>query len=202
MAPFNNTRRYSPLCGLTSSSCGGLWPTTEASFALQAKTKVFFSFLSVFAYLRLFLVKNWKKSKIWKNIKKSDFLSPKITIFFYLKIWKKNYKKNAIFLVLPIEAISLWPELSSPPRFRIQGGVPWSLRTKDGQKSFCLIYVQRLINQLQKESLRTSYERTLISELAFLDWKKSKITMLILFIFGYFLCIVDESRSRSAAASC
>ena len=30
----------------------------------------------------------------------------------------------AIPLVLPIEEISLRPELSSPPRFRIQGGSP------------------------------------------------------------------------------
>ena len=35
-------------------------------------------------------------------------------------------KKNAILLVLPIEEISLQPELSSPPCFRIQGG--WSER--------------------------------------------------------------------------
>ena len=33
-------------------------------------------------------------------------------------------KKNAIPLVLPIEEISLRPELSSPARFRIQGGSP------------------------------------------------------------------------------
>ena len=33
-------------------------------------------------------------------------------------------KKNAILLVLPIEEISLRPELSSSPRFRIQGGYP------------------------------------------------------------------------------
>ena len=33
-------------------------------------------------------------------------------------------KKNAILLVLPIEEISLRPELSSPARFRIQGGYP------------------------------------------------------------------------------
>ena len=31
-------------------------------------------------------------------------------------------KKNAILLVLPIEEISLQPELSSPPHFRTQGG--------------------------------------------------------------------------------
>ena len=32
------------------------------------------------------------------------------------------WRKNMLFLVLPIEEISLWPELSIPPRFRIQGG--------------------------------------------------------------------------------
>ena len=32
--------------------------------------------------------------------------------------------ENAILLVLPIEEISLRPELSSPARFRIQGGSP------------------------------------------------------------------------------
>ena len=31
-------------------------------------------------------------------------------------------KKNAILLVLPIEDISLQPELYSPPHLRIQGG--------------------------------------------------------------------------------
>ena len=53
---------------------------------------------------------------------------------------KKKYsfteekEKNAIILVLPIEEISLRPELSSPARFRIQGGYPErdGERTKDG----------------------------------------------------------------------
>ena len=66
----------------------------------------------------------WSKNpKIWKNLKKSQ----KIT--FFQKIWKfwkyfffAEKKKNAILLVLPNEEISLRPELSSPPRFRIQGG--------------------------------------------------------------------------------
>ena len=30
------TRRYGPLRGLTSSSCGGLWPSVEAFLALRA----------------------------------------------------------------------------------------------------------------------------------------------------------------------
>ena len=38
-----------------------------------------------------------------------------------LKKKKKLTKKNAILLVLPIEEISIWPELSSPLCFRIQG---------------------------------------------------------------------------------
>ena len=33
-------------------------------------------------------------------------------------------KESAILLDLPIEEISLRPELSSPPRFRFQGGYP------------------------------------------------------------------------------
>ena len=35
------TRRYSPLCGLTSSSCGGLRPTAETFLALWGKKEVF-----------------------------------------------------------------------------------------------------------------------------------------------------------------
>ena len=49
---------------------------------------------------------------IWKNLK---------------KIYKKNgvnkkkvVKKNTVLLVLPNEETSLWPELSSPPHFRIR----------------------------------------------------------------------------------
>ena len=34
---FINTRRYGPLRGPTSSSCGGLRPSSEAFFALRAK---------------------------------------------------------------------------------------------------------------------------------------------------------------------
>ena len=36
----------------------------------------------------------------------------------------QNKEKNYIQLVLPNEEISLRPELSSSPRFRIQGGYP------------------------------------------------------------------------------
>ena len=49
--------------------------------------------------------------------------------FFNLKILKiflalAKEQKNANLLVLPFEEISLRPDLSSPTRFRIQGGSP------------------------------------------------------------------------------
>ena len=78
--------------------------------------------------------KNEKDWKMSKNFKKSDNLKQfqkiqKNHIFSKnLKILKNFFfaekKKNAILLVLPNEEISLRPELSSPPRFRIQGGYP------------------------------------------------------------------------------
>ena len=59
-----------------------------------------------------------------KNLEKSI---KKKHVFLFKK--SKNFedlfaKKNAIFLVLQVEEISLRPELSSPPRFGIQGRVP------------------------------------------------------------------------------
>ena len=73
---------------------------------------------------------NLKKSqKISKNhlfFKKSENLD------FFLP---KKRKKKAIPLVLPNEEISLRPELSSSPRFRIQGGSPEHYeRTNEGPK--------------------------------------------------------------------
>ena len=47
---YINTRRYSPLCGPTSSSCGGLWPSAEAFFLLRAKKKLFTLFLLILGY--------------------------------------------------------------------------------------------------------------------------------------------------------
>ena len=65
--------------------------------------------------------------KIWKKIEKSQ----KIPFFFKqnkIKKKKKNFpkRKNAIPLVFPNYNVSLQPELSSSPCFRIQGwgGVP------------------------------------------------------------------------------
>ena len=67
------------------------------------------------------VIKNTKKSKIIKNYKVSK------NNFFFQSIWKFwQYiffaEKKAFYLT--IEEISLWPELSSPPCFRIQWGYP------------------------------------------------------------------------------
>ena len=45
---FNNTRRYGPLRGPTSSSCGGLGPSAEAVFALRAKIGLIMLFWLIF----------------------------------------------------------------------------------------------------------------------------------------------------------
>ena len=42
---LGRTRRYCPLCGPNSSSCGGLWPLPKAFFALRVKT-TYYSVLS------------------------------------------------------------------------------------------------------------------------------------------------------------
>ena len=41
-------KRYSPLRGLTSSSCGGLRPSAEAFFALRAKKELIILFWPIF----------------------------------------------------------------------------------------------------------------------------------------------------------
>ena len=64
--------------------------------------------------------KNWKLKK--KNLKKKS---------------KTIKTKNAFLLVLPIEEISLWTELSSPPRFRIQGGLQSAVSKTLQTVSFC-----------------------------------------------------------------
>ena len=69
---------------------------------------------------------NYKKSK---KIQKSQKIS-KIKLFshFFFKLRKYFFfQKNAIILVLLINEIRLQPELSSPPRFKIQGGGPLSV---------------------------------------------------------------------------
>ena len=60
------------------------------------------------------------RRKISKNLEKSL----KVTCFSKTKLFLNGKKKKKIILVLPIEEISLQPELSSPPRFRIEGRSP------------------------------------------------------------------------------
>ena len=45
-------------------------------------------------------------------------------LIFFKMFWFVEEQKKTNLLVLPIEDISLQPEFSSPPRFRIHGGVP------------------------------------------------------------------------------
>ena len=54
--------------------------------------------------------------------------SEKLRIIFFRR---KKEKKFSILFVFPIDQISLQPELSSPPRFRIQ--VPQALWTNGGR---------------------------------------------------------------------
>ena len=80
------------------------------------------------------MVKNLEKSgKISKNHKKKKKnLRRK-------KIWPKKKEKNAFLLVLPNEEIWLQPELSTPPRFRIQGGSPERYEQKEGRSTEILV---------------------------------------------------------------
>ena len=63
------------------------------------------------------MVKKFENHKIFKKNSKNHLFQK------YEKIWNISFlpEKNAIPLVLPIEEIILWSELSSPSRFRIQG---------------------------------------------------------------------------------
>ena len=45
---MRQTRRYGPLRGPTSSSCGGLWPLAKAFFALRPKKQLIKMFWPVF----------------------------------------------------------------------------------------------------------------------------------------------------------
>ena len=60
------------------------------------------------------------------------------------KLNKKSetLKKNPIFLVLLFEDSSLPTEVSSPPHFRFQGGVPWALQKED-KHNFCVSNIGR-----------------------------------------------------------
>ena len=82
----------------------------------------------------------------YKNKQKNQSLKYKKTFFFQKSEEKRkekdSKKQNAILLVLTIEEISLQPELSSPPHFRIQGGsteLDGAGQTNEPRKSLCLI---------------------------------------------------------------
>ena len=72
------------------------------------------------------MVKKSENLKKSQKISKNHFFSFLFITFFFAE----KRKENAILLVLPIEEISLQQELSSPARFRIQGGYP----ERDGEE--------------------------------------------------------------------
>ena len=76
------------------------------------------------------MVKKSENLKKSEKISKNHFFSKKKN-FERKKMFAEKRKKHAIPLVLPIEEISLRPELSSQPRFRIQGGT-LSVTEQDG----------------------------------------------------------------------
>ena len=77
------------------------------------------------------MVKKSENLKFFWKIQKNHFFSKNLKI---LKIFFFADKKNAIPLVLPIEQISLQPELSSSARFRIQGGGSTSVTEEEEEK--------------------------------------------------------------------
>ena len=97
---------------------------------------------------------NLKIFKNHKNCQNSEFFLS--IIFSSSKIQKclRVYffvRKNSILLVFPIEEINLWPEISSPARFRTQGGGPLSVTAEHARQSLCLIL--DAIWQLQAKDL-------------------------------------------------
>ena len=86
------------------------------------------------------MVKKSENLKKSRKISKNHFFSKNLKILKIFFFRRKKNKKNAIILVLPNEEIILRPELSSPPRFRIQGGYPERYgRTKDGGRTEILV---------------------------------------------------------------
>ena len=115
---LNVTRRYGPLYGPTSSSCGGLWPLAEAFIALRAKKEVIMLFWPIFGIFlcpvltlvtfssninnfernsKKTLKKKQKNPKNSKNLKKSKNVqksnkSKKIQKKFHKNLFKKVQK--------------------------------------------------------------------------------------------------------------
>ena len=108
------TRRYGLLRGPTSSSCGGLWPSAAAFYAvLDQSKKVQKSIKTPQNKKNKNGPKIQKSRKIPRNLKKSLFFKNKM-------FWKKKncQKKNAILLVFQYQEDAIQPELSRPARFR------------------------------------------------------------------------------------
>ena len=70
---------------------------------------------------------------------------------FFLSFNFSSPKLNLIFLVDPFKEISLRSELSSPPSFRIQGGILSVMDGGGGRKSLCLILDSRKPSRQQRE---------------------------------------------------
>ena len=91
--------------------------------------------------LKKSIKKALKIQKMSKMVKKSKNLkiSQKITSFKKNRKFQNKFlmpkKKYAILLVLPNEEVSHRPEVSSPPRFRIQGGGTLSVKKEEGQRT-------------------------------------------------------------------
>ena len=129
---YMHTWRYDPLCRPTSSSCGGLLPLAEVYWPFGQEKRLVTTF-SVFKC-------NFNNQKDQNDV-------PKILSNLIWNpgegVWGDGGAPKKLYsLFLLIEEISFWPELSSPPCFRFQGG--WSERDGEGQsldrrKSLCLI---------------------------------------------------------------
>ena len=117
ISKMSNSRRYRLLCGLTSSSCGGLLPRLFLPFRQKR------AFTAVCAYVRPFLVfnsnlqKNPKIPKMSKIFKKSENLNTKKIFVKKLKILKMNFfSAKKILLVSQSQNYAIRPELSSPDK--------------------------------------------------------------------------------------
>ena len=102
-----HTRRYGPLRGPTSSSCGGLRPSAEAFFALRARNELFMLFWPIYGDFWCPVVtvvtlsgkpKNQKNIKNGQKIRKSWKISKNLKNSFFFVIfflfWKKNFLRK------------------------------------------------------------------------------------------------------------
>ena len=101
------TRRFSPLCGPSSSSCGGLQPLAKAFFLLRAKKEFFRLFVLILSYFWCSVVtsiifssnlSNFEKNKTLKNLERK----------------KSKLSKNCVFFNSNFLKYAIWPELSRP----------------------------------------------------------------------------------------